>query len=85
MENRDHLSVGFATDDACRKCGGAIWWGSVQFAGKPKPSWIAYSEAGHGGGGDMVMEKHDCTKSMHREPPQRLAGRPMPFCVLDRR
>jgi hypothetical protein len=55
--------------DKCRKCGGAIWWGSVQFKGQAKPSWIAYSEAGHGGGGAMVMEKHDCSKLSHREQP----------------
>lgn len=52
----------------CRNCGGAIWWGTVQFKGKDKPAWIAYSEAGHGGAGAMVMEKHDCSKASHREP-----------------
>lgn len=50
---------------ACRNCGGDIWFGQVQFKGKSKPSWIAYSEAGHGGGGEMVMVKHECTNPAH--------------------
>lgn len=49
----------------CRTCGGAVWFGKVQFKGNPKPSWICYSECGHGGGGIMAMEKHDCKNPFH--------------------
>lgn len=51
----------------CRKCGGDIWFGKVQFKGNPKASWVLYSEAGHGGGGDMVMVKHDCSNPLHQQ------------------
>jgi hypothetical protein len=59
------ISQGEPAHGNCKKCGGKIWWGTIQFKGQPKPSWIAYSEAGHGGDQSMVMEKHDCTKPLH--------------------
>jgi hypothetical protein len=49
---------------ACRKCGGAIWFGTVTFKGQ-EPKWIAYSHAGHGGDGLAVMRKHDCNNPCH--------------------
>ena len=60
------ISMGAEPHGKCRNCGGAIWWGQIRFKSQPKPSWIAYSEAGHGGGGCMVMEKHDCNNPLHR-------------------
>lgn len=56
------ISMNSPAHGQCRTCGGNIWWGTIQFRGQNKPAWIPYSEAGHGGGGMMAMEKHDCVK-----------------------
>lgn len=48
----------------CRRCGGNIWFGQVTFKGKA-PSWIAYSHAGHGGGGLAAVVRHDCSNPAH--------------------
>jgi hypothetical protein len=52
----------------CKTCGDAIWFGKA--ITRSRAFWVAYSEAGHGGGGFAVMEKHDCSKPGHRAAPQ---------------
>ena len=42
----------------CKFCSEGIWWNRVQTKNGIRN--IPMSEAGHGGGGDMVLQRHHC-------------------------